>query len=69
MTILKPDITNKEELLQALQKAADIQNIQVFEDVIDGSQINSYIRWCGDFGNLRHSVVVLTKKQKYRQGL
>jgi hypothetical protein len=69
MSILQPPITDKETLLQALQKATDIQNIQVFEDIVDGSQINSYIRWCGDFGNLSHTVVVLTKKQKFKQGL
>ena len=69
MSILQPPITDKETLLNALQKADDIQNIQVFEDVVDGSQIASYIRWCGDFGNLSHTVVILTKKQKYRQGL
>jgi hypothetical protein len=69
MSILQKPITDKEQLLQALEKASDIQNIQVFEDVVDGSQIASYIRWCGDFGNVRHSVVILTKKQKYRQGL
>jgi hypothetical protein len=69
MSILQRAITDKETLLNALQKATDIQNIQVFEDVVDGSQIASYIRWCGDFGNLRHTVVILTKKQKYRQGL
>jgi hypothetical protein len=69
MSILQASITNKEQLLQALEKVTDIQNIQVFEDVVDGSQLASYIRWCGDFGNLSHSVVVLTKKQKFKQGL
>jgi hypothetical protein len=69
MTILQKPITDKEQLLQAIEKAADIQNIQVFEDVVDGSQIASYIRWCGDFGNITHSVVVLTKKQNFKQGL
>jgi hypothetical protein len=69
MSILQPPITGKKTLLNALQKATDIQNIQVFEDIVDGSQINSYIRWCGDFGNITHSVVVLTKKQKFKQGL
>jgi hypothetical protein len=38
MTILQKPITDKEQLLQAIEKAADIQNIQVFEDVVDGSK-------------------------------
>ena len=69
MSILQPAITDKETLLEALDQATDIQNIQVFEDIVDGSQINSYIRWCGNFGNLSHSVVILTKKQKFRREL
>jgi hypothetical protein len=69
MSILQPPITTKEQLLKALQKADDISNIQVFENVVNGSQLDSYIRWCGDFGNVKHSVVILTKKEKYRQGL
>lgn len=69
MAILQPDISNKAQLLQALEKAADIANIQVFENVINGSQVDSYIRWLGEFGNLRHTIIILTKKQKYRKGL
>jgi len=69
MSILQSPITDKETLLKALEKADDIANIQVFENVVNGSQIDLYIRWCGDFGNVKHSVVILTKKEKYIQGL
>lgn len=68
MSILRPPITDKTTFIKALENAADIANIQVFEDVIDGSQITSYIRCYGDFGNVRHSVVVLSKKQKLKKG-
>jgi hypothetical protein len=68
MSILRPPITEKTALIEALEDATDIANIQVFEDIIDGSQITSYVRCYGDFGNVRHSVVVLSKKQKLKKG-
>src|SRR5664280_2959898 len=56
MTILHPDITTKEQLLNALDKVDGIQNIRTFEDVINGDQITSYIRCCGEISSNRHSV-------------
>jgi hypothetical protein len=71
MCILRPPITDKKTLLDALEKA-DIERIQVFEDAIDGSQVTSYIkRWfSGDDqtvffeDNRKHSVIVITNRQK-----
>jgi hypothetical protein len=63
MCILRPPIADKETLIVALENA-EIENIQVFEDIIDGSQITSHIK--NDFsGNYRytHSVIVITKRQ------
>ena len=67
MCILHPPITDKTTLIEALEKA-DIGEIQVYEEVLDGSQITSYIRRSGDLGNVRHSVIVLTKKTKNKNG-
>ena len=70
MCILRPPISDKEELFELLDKA-DIERIQVFEDVRDGSQVTSYIkRWfSGDdqteyFEDFcRHSIIVITNRQ------
>ena len=71
MCILRPPITDKKQLLQALEKA-EIEQIQIYEDVRDGNQVTSYIkRWfSGDDQTVyfedyrRHSVIVITNKQK-----
>jgi hypothetical protein len=70
MCILRPPISDKEQLLEALKKA-EIERIQVFEDVRDGNQVTSYLkRWfSGDDQTVyfedyrRHSVIVITNKQ------
>lgn len=71
MCILQQRITDKESLLQALEKA-EIERIQIYEDVRDGSQVTSYINrwfsgddqtvWAEDY--CRHSVIVITNRQK-----
>jgi hypothetical protein len=71
MCILRPPISDKKELLELLDKA-DIERVQVFEDVRDGNQVTSYIkRWfSGDDQTVyledycRHSVIVITNRQK-----
>jgi hypothetical protein len=71
MCILRPPISDKEQLLEALKKA-EIERIQVFEDVRDGNQVTSYLkRWfSGDDQTVyfedyrRHSVIIITNKQK-----
>jgi len=70
MCILRPPISDKEQLLEALKKA-EIERIQVFEDVRDGNQVTSYLkRWfSGDDQTVyfedyrRHSVIVITNRQ------
>jgi len=70
MCILRPPISDKKELLELLDKA-DIERIQVFEDVRDGNQVTSYInRWfSGDDQTVyfedyrRHSIIVITNRQ------
>jgi hypothetical protein len=71
MCILQQPITDKESLLQALEKA-EIERIQIYEDVRDGSQVTSYLKrwfsgddqtvWAEDY--CRHSVIVITNRQK-----
>jgi hypothetical protein len=70
MCILQQPITDKEQLLEALKKA-EIERIQVFEDVRDVNQVTSYLkRWfSGDDQTVyfedyrRHSVIVITNRQ------
>ena len=70
MCILQKPITDKDSLLQALQKA-DIEQIQIYEDVRDGNRVTSYInRWfSGDDQTVyfedyrRHSIIVITNRQ------
>jgi hypothetical protein len=71
MCILQQPITDKESLLQALEKA-EIERIKIYEDVRDGSQVTSYLKrwfsgddqtvWAEDY--CRHSVIVITNRQK-----
>ena len=70
MCILQKPITDKEQLLEALKKA-EIERIQIYEDIRDGNQVTSYIkRWfSGDDPTVyledycRHSIIVITNRQ------
>ena len=72
MCILRPPIADKTALIDALE-SAEIERIQVYEDVIDGSRITSHIK--NDFTDScrfkhsEHSVIVISRKmQNPKQG-
>lgn len=60
MCVLQQAITDKQSLIGALEDS-DIERIQVYADVFDGSQVTSYIGRNGGVGSRSFSVVVLTK--------
>jgi hypothetical protein len=67
MSILKPAIADKETLIEALENA-EIDRIHVFEDVIDGTPITSYIRGHGGVCTHNHTVAILSKKRNNKAG-